>query len=121
MFRRVGVAVLCLLVTVLGFAIARAHHTAALQSERVVLENARVRVVEHTSQPRGDVCGVGSHTHGPHLTIVLSAARDRVTNAGGKPVESDMKMGDVFWSDGETHTDVNIGKTRSRLIVVELK
>jgi hypothetical protein len=32
-----------------------------------------------------------------------------------------MKVGDVYWSDGETHTDVNIGKTGSRVMVVELK
>ena len=35
--------------------------------------------------------------------------------------EGEMKFGDVYWSDGETHTDVNTGTTRSRVIVVELK
>ena len=92
-----------------------------LEKERIVLENARVRVLEYTSKPNGDVCGVGIHSHPAHLTIVLSPARDRATTVGGKPEVADMKVGDVYWSDGETHTDVNIGKTSSRVIVVELK
>jgi hypothetical protein len=93
----------------------------APEAERVVLENARVRVLEYTSKPHGDVCGVGTHSHPAHVTIVLSPARDRATNVGGKPEDSDMKVGDVYWSDGETHTDVNTGLTDSRVIVVELK
>lgn len=92
-----------------------------LQTERVVLENARVRVLEYTSKPHGDVCGIGTHSHPAHLTIVLSPARDRATNKGEKPEVTDMKVGDVYWSDGETHTDVNIGSTNSRVMVVELK
>lgn len=92
-----------------------------LATERVVLENTRVRVLEYTSKPHGDVCGVGTHSHPAHVTIVLSPAHDRATNVGGKPEDSDMKVGDVYWSDGETHTDVNTGKTDSRVIVVELK
>ncbi len=93
----------------------------SLETERVVLDNARVRVLEYTSKPHGNVCGVGTHSHPAHLTIVLSPARDRATTLGGKPEVTDMKVGDVYWSDGETHTDVNIGKGNSRILVVELK
>jgi len=109
-------------ILVLGAAellVAAAH--ASLQSEKVVLENARVRVLEYTSRPTGDVCGIGTHSHPAHVTIVLSPARDRATSVGGKPEDATMKVGDVYWSDGETHTDVNIGRTNSRVIVVELK
>jgi len=55
------------------------------------------------------------------VTIVLETARDRMTTQGGKVEVADLKVGDVFWSEAETHTDVNIGKTDSRLIVVEIK
>ena len=113
-----------LLTLILAGAVVRASTSGKghpLQTERVVLENARVRVLEYTSKPHGDVCGVGSHSHPAHLTIVLSPARDRATNKGGKPEVTDMKAGDVYWSDGETHTDVNIGGTNSRVMVVELK
>jgi len=93
---------------------------AALQSQKVVFENSRVRVLDYTSRPNGAVCGVGVHHHPAHLTIVLAPARDRMT-VGGKSEVGAMKVGDVYWSDGETHTDVNIGRTDSRVIVVELK
>ncbi|MCI0655742.1 MAG: cytoplasmic protein [Acidobacteria bacterium] len=92
-----------------------------LQSERVLLENDKVRVLEYVSKPSGGVCGVDRHSHPAHVTIVLEAARDRMTPEGGKPEVADLKAGDVFWSEAETHTDVNIGKSDSRLIVVEIK
>jgi hypothetical protein len=105
----------------LGFAAAHPKPKLALESERVVLENSRVRVIDYRSRPKGDVCGVGVHTHPAHVTIVLSPARDRAAAVGGKAEVGDMHVGDVYWSDGETHTDVNIGSSNSRVIVVELK
>jgi hypothetical protein len=111
----------CALGAVGALAAVHPHPKLALETERVALENARVRVVEYRSRPTGNVCGVGEHTHPAHVTIVLSPARDRAAAVGGKTEIGDMKVGDVYWSDGETHTDVNIGKTNSRVIVVELK
>lgn len=113
--------VFVMLIGVLAGATAIFAKTQPISSERVVLDNAKVRVVEYTSRSHGDVCGVGTHSHPAHLTIVLAAARDRATSVGGKPEETDMKVGDVYWSDGETHTDVNIGKSDSRVLVVEIK
>ncbi len=111
-----------LVAVVLGLALVAPSSTrGSVQNERVLLENAKVRVLEYTSRPVGNVCGIGTHRHPPHLTIVLSPARDRATAVGGKAEEADMKFGDVYWSDGETHTDVNIGRTDSRVIVVEIK
>ena len=92
-----------------------------LQSERGLLENARVRVLEYTSKPAGGVCGLDRHSHPAHVTIVLEPAHERLILGDGKVEEAEMKVGDVFWSDGETHTDLNVGKTTFRLIVVELK
>jgi hypothetical protein len=111
----------CSVVVGLSAAAALSAKTPPLQSERVLLENTKVRVIEYRSQPNGNVCGVGAHSHPAHVTIVLAPARDRATTVGGKPEDTDMKVGEVYWSDGETHTDVNIGKTSSRVIVVELK
>ena len=122
--RAVLLAALYLLVLILAGVVVAATPSGKghpLEVERVVLENPRVRVLEYTSKPHGNVCGVGTHSHPAHVTIVLSPAQDRATNKGAKPEEADMKIGDVYWSDGETHTDVNIGKTDSRIIVVELK
>jgi hypothetical protein len=103
-----------------GVALAAGHARVALESQTVLLENARVRVLEYRSKPSGNVCGIGEHRHPAHVTIVLSPARDRMVENGTTEM-GDMKVGDVYWSDGETHTDVNVGKTDSRLIVVELK
>lgn len=104
-----------------GFALAATHPHLALETEKVLIDNARVRVLEYRSRPTGNVCGVGEHSHPAHVTIVLAPARDKAQTAGGKSEIADMKVGDVYWSDGETHTDVNIGRTNSRVIVVELK
>ena len=110
--------------TVVGLAVAAGaatHPRLSLETDKLLLENTRVRVMEYRSRPSGGVCGAGTHSHPAHVTIVLSPGRDRMTEAGGKTEIGDMKVGDVYWSEGETHTDVNVGKTNSRLIVVELK
>ena len=104
-----------------ALAAANAHPKLALETEKVLIDNTRVRVLEYRSRPNGNVCGVGEHSHPAHVTIVLSPARDKAQVVGGKTEIADMKVGDVYWSDGETHTDVNIGRTNSRVVVVELK
>jgi hypothetical protein len=121
---RVMTAALSLAIPLAGALLVRAEQApgkSPLQSERVLLENDKVRVLEYVSKPSGGVCGMDRHSHPAHVTIVLEAARDRMTPEGGKPEVADLKEGDVFWSEAETHTDVNIGKTDSRLIVVEIK
>lgn len=122
--RPVMIAVLPLAILPAVALLARTDHASVkvpLQSERVLLENDKVRVLEYASKPSGGVCGVDRHSHPAHVTIVLEAARDRATTEGGKAEVADLNVGDVFWSEAETHTDVNIGKTDSRLIVVEIK
>jgi beta-alanine degradation protein BauB len=93
----------------------------SLETQKVLLENARVRVLEYRSKPSGGLCGAGSHSHPPHVTVVLARSRDHAVRSDGKVEEGELEAGDVFWSDGETHTDVNTGTTPSYLIVIELK
>jgi quercetin dioxygenase-like cupin family protein len=90
-------------------------------SYRVVLENSRVRVLEFISRPRTVVCGVGRHSHPPHLTVALSDAKVRITLANGQVVEASNKLGDVFWSEAETHTVENIGNGVMRALIIEIK
>ena len=122
-FPRIGVAVVAvLLAAAAGAAIgSQPSGKSPLQSEKVLLENDRVRVLEYRSRPSGGVCGVDRHSHPPHVTIVMENAKDRMTPEAGKPEEAALKVGDVYWSEGETHTDLNIGTTDSRLIIVEIK
>ncbi len=86
---------------------------------KVILENEKVRVIEHLSKPRLGVCGVGLHSHPPHLTICLTDVRARITAPGKDPRIGENKAGDVFWDKGGSHVIENIGNRDSRLYLVE--
>ena len=88
---------------------------------RVAFENDHTRVLEFVSRPGTAVCGVGKHSHPAHLTIALSDAKVRVTLPDGKTVEATNKLGDVFWSEAETHAVENIGGANMRALIVEFK
>ncbi len=90
-------------------------------SYRVILENDHVRVLEFVSRPRTVVCGVGKHSHPPHLTVALTDARVRITLPNGKVIEASNKPGDAFWSEAETHTVENIGAGVMRSLIIEIK
>ncbi len=90
-------------------------------SYRVVFENAQVRVLEFISRPRSWLCGVGKHSHPAHLTVALSDAQVRVTLPDGKKIEAANRLGDVFWSEAETHTVENIGAGPVRALIIEIK
>jgi hypothetical protein len=84
---------------------------------RVVLENESTRVLEFVSRPGTGVCGIGKHSHPPHLLVCLSDAKVRVTLADGRKIEAANKFGDVIWGEAETHTTENIaGPMRALLI-----
>ncbi len=91
------------------------------QRFRVAFENDKLRVLEFVSRPGTELCGVGKHSHPAHLTIALSDARVRVKLADGSVIEATNKLGDVFWSEAETHTVENISGTNVRALIVEVK
>ncbi|EAZ79304.1 hypothetical cytosolic protein [Algoriphagus machipongonensis] len=89
---------------------------------KTVIENDKMKVVEHVSQPKGDVCGLGMHHHEPHLTIVLTDAKVRITPENGEPQEMEVKSGTSIWFDAaETHSVSNIGNQPTKMILVYLK
>lgn len=88
---------------------------------RVALENDRVRVLEFNSRPGMGVCGTGMHSHPAHLTVVLSHAKARVKLPDGKTFLGENKLGDVFWSEAETHEVENITGKDTRALLVEFK
>ena len=55
-----------------------------------------------------------------HLTIAMSDAKARVTQ-DGKTFIGTNKLGDVFWSEAETHEVENITGRDVRALIVELK
>src|SRR5882672_5457536 len=85
----------------------------------VVLDNENVKVTSFVSQPGKDVCGTGKHSHGPHLTVLLTDATVTVTQADGKVVINKSPAGTTFWSEAETHTVINSGKNVSRAQIIE--
>jgi len=91
------------------------------QSFRVAFENDKLRALEFRSRPGMGVCGEGMHSHPAHLTVVLSTGKVRVTTPDGKVQVIDGQLGDVFWSEAETHEVENISGRDSRGLLIELK
>jgi len=88
---------------------------------RVALDNDKLRVLEFTGRPGMGICGEGMHSHPAHLTVVLSDWQGRASTPDGPTVNRERKLGDVFWSEAETHKVENTGKGVSRVLIVELK
>lgn len=88
---------------------------------RVAFENDKLRVLEFTGRPGMGICGEGMHSHPAHLTVVLSDWQARATTPDGTTRARERKLGDVFWSEAETHKVENTGKSSSRALIVELK
>ena len=91
------------------------------RSYKVVFENDRLRVLEYLSRPGLGICGRGKHSHPPHLNVLLTDAKAKVTMPDGKTFVGENKAGDVFWEDAVTHTVENIGGSGVRAYMVELK
>jgi hypothetical protein len=89
---------------------------------KVVLENDRIRVLEFNSKPGMGICGSGMHSHPPHLTVALSPAKVRIKLPNGETINPpENRIGDVFWSEAETHETENIGGRDVRALIIELK
>ncbi len=116
-------ALLALIATLAATDIAHAQDAAKMQPRayRVALENDKVRVLEFNSRPGMAVCGNGMHSHPAHLSIALSAAKVKVKLPNGKESVGELKPGDVFWSEAETHETENVSGKDIRALLVELK
>jgi hypothetical protein len=89
-------------------------------SYRVTVDNDQIRVLEFRSKPGMGVCGAGLHSHPPHLTVLLTPARVRVTE-NGKTQVIESKTGDTFWSPAVTHEVENYGGQEVRSVIIEIK
>lgn len=88
---------------------------------RIAFENDKRRVLEYRSRPGMGVCGHGMHSHPAHLTVGLFDGKARVKTPDGKVRVAEAKIGDVFWSEAETHEVENIGGRDSRALLIEFK
>lgn len=73
------------------------------------------------SNPGKDLCGFGKHSHGAHLTVLLSDASITITTPDGKVTTQKAVAGTTFWSEPETHTVVNSGTTVVKAQIIEYK
>jgi len=88
------------------------------QTVRVKLENSRVRVFETVLRPGARE---NMHSHPAYVIYIIDGGRFRNHTADGKSTEFDVPSGATIYSGPVTHWAENIGKTTTRLIVVELK
>lgn len=82
-------------------------------------ENERMRLCEVTFQPGQKIA---THSHPEHLVYVLEPGKMRITDdATGKPEEPDFAKGQAVWMPASRHHGENIGRTRIKALVIELK
>ena len=77
-------------------------------SYRIAFENEQLRALDYRSRPGMGVCGRGTHSPPAHLTVVLFDGKVRARAPGGQWRTADGKVGDVFWSEAETHEVENL-------------
>src|SRR5579863_9031747 len=92
---------------------------APFATQKVVLENEFVRVVELRVPP-----GVfeSQHSHARGVTIALTAYDNEMTDyPAGTVTRRHTKFGEVRWAEPVTHEARNTGTTEQRVLRVELK
>ena len=88
-------------------------------TNKVLKENAYVRVVESTFAPGAKE---PLHTHPAGWYYVTQPGKLRVTHADGKTELWDAKLGEAAWMDGEApHSAENVGTTTLQYVLVEVK
>ena len=91
------------------------------RSFRIVVENDRVRVLEYRSGPGLGVCGQGVHYHPERVTVTLTEAKVRISNAEGRTAVRELPAGPVFYAPAETQSVENVGGSGTRIYILELK
>ncbi len=85
---------------------------------KVVFENERVRVLEYHDLPGEKT---NQHHHPAFVLYALSPFKRTLTLPDGTVLTREFKVGDVLWSEAQTHVGTNIGQTPTHVIMVELK
>jgi len=89
---------------------------AAPKQAKVLVDNDKVRVI-HATFKKGDK--VPAHSHPDIVVYILKEGKVKFTNADGKVVESDPKVGEAFFRPAVTHSHEHLED--SEAVIVELK
>jgi beta-alanine degradation protein BauB len=112
-----GLLVVGALVAMVTPALAQDPVKVASKHYSVVFENDQVRVLRAVLGP-GDK--TPAHDHPATVVVPLSDAVGRFT-VDGKSQEQKMAAGTPLWIGAEKHVVENTGKTKTEVIIVELK
>ena len=84
----------------------------------VLLDNAKVRVIELKIAPGGST---GMHAHGDHIVYFLADSQARQANPDGTYRDRQIKAGEIQWGEPITHDTRNTGTTPAHALIIELK
>ncbi len=118
MFSRVTLLSLVVVVSLLGSVYAQDPAKVGPTIYKCTFENDRVRLCEIRFRP-GD--SIAMHSHPRHLVYVTNSGTLRITSATGVAQDAEFKAGTSVWSEADSHSAVNIGKSDVRGLVIELK
>jgi quercetin dioxygenase-like cupin family protein len=91
---------------------------AAPETYKMLLENARVRVLEVRGKPGFKTA---MHSHPAHVGVAIRDGKFRFTTAGGQRVDAELKAGQALYLDPVEHTTEIMGTGEAHVIIVELK
>jgi len=112
-------AVTCIALCASAIAVAQDVVKVSPATNKVLVENTYVRVLESTFKPGAKE---GMHTHPAGWYYVTRAGKLKVSYASGKVEMWQPKVGESAWMDGEEpHTAENVGKSTLQYILVEVK
>ena len=89
----------------------------APQNYQLLMENARVRVIEITIRPGEKIA---QHANAPAVIYVINDGRIKHVYPDGRIRETDAVAGTAIWDAAETHETENVGETVIHSIKVEL-
>jgi hypothetical protein len=117
---------LVFLATCLGLVLVRVRaampaKTAVPETSKILFENDRTRVIEYHTNAGKNACGLGMHSHPPHVYIMLTDAKFRTITPDGKEVIEDAKAGEAGWEPAVTHRVENIDGKNVGLYLIEFK
>jgi len=92
--------------------------TADPQHYTVEFENDKVRIIRIKYGP-GEKSVM--HSHGPHVSILLTENATRMTLPDGTSAEATTEVGTAEWSDAQEHLPENLSDEPLEVVLVELK